>query len=812
MTSARSALSQRAYFYIEQGYSVVPIAPGTKRPGVWTKEHGWRGSQGWVRYNDRLPSLIEQQHWETWPDAGIGLVCGKLSGVVAIDRDYDAPGTDALEKIIPYSPVKKRGAKGYTAFFRYRNENSRSFNSNGMRVLDLLSDGRQTLMPDTVHPDGMTYRYLTEDCLEEMKAEDLPYLPENFAEQVIAVLAPYQTDDDRKFQRTTHKPHTDTAGSIATDITYSTAYFHDLNRAALAQLHAWVPKLIAMAREERDGYRTIATWRNCERANVGIHESGIFDFGGNYGMTPIDLVMAEHGLPFGRAAEQLRALVDMDEPEPIIFTNQRAPRIQAAQLVDEKGVTAVEKPAGLLRNTITRMHEPSAVIGTVEPLATLQTPIGRTTSQIPSFVDTAPGLLGVITNYIRATAHKAQPEMALAAAIAICATVMQRRFRSQYGNYTPLFFVLVARSTEGKEHPLACVDRVLQAANLSNLIAGSGYTSPGAVHSELMRKPSHVVIIDEFGKWLKFATARGNSYAEGALDKLVEVYGRNDGVLRPPAYSTMTIGKGSLPVGDRSVHNPAITLIAATTPNTFYGGLSDTFVQDGFLGRCTVVDIDAPRQRTRMVDKTPPTDAIVKWCIETNSEVEKFGNLAGATSADTPPVMIPFMFEEECQLLLVPFEDELNRLKDQHEADGLDVLLGRTYEKALRLSMIVAKCTRPEENIVRAVDLQYAIDYMLHYDLQLLESVSRKRARNDTDVQIKKLVGYIKNAKNLKDKKFLKILAKGYLPHTKALNLMSMTSKPFEELIRTAIEMGIIVMSRGDADGYAGKVYSLVDP
>ena len=228
----QSPFARRAYFYIEQGYSVIPIAPGTKRPGTFSTSDGWKGMFDWERFGDRLPSEIEISHWEKWRDAGIGLVCGKLSKVVALDRDYDAPGTDALEQIIPYSPVKKKGAKGYTAFFRYNGERSTSWNLNGVHVLDMLSDGRQTLMPGTLHPEGHTYVYLTEDCLEEMRPEDLPALPDDFAEQVAAVLTPHQTKADRKYQRTPRK-HDDTADPISTDLSFTGAYFRDLDRAAL---------------------------------------------------------------------------------------------------------------------------------------------------------------------------------------------------------------------------------------------------------------------------------------------------------------------------------------------------------------------------------------------------------------------------------------------------------------------------------------------------------------------------------------------------------------------------------------------------
>jgi hypothetical protein len=804
----KSPFARRAYFYVEQGYSVIPIAPGTKRPGTYSEADGWKGMFDWERFGTRVPSDIELSHWDNWPDAGIGLVCGKLSNIVALDRDYDAPGTDALERIIPYSPVKKKGAKGYTAFFRYTGERSTSWNLNGVRVLDMLSDGRQTLMPGTLHPDGHTYVYLTEDCLEEMRAEDLPALPANFAEQVAMVLAPYQTDEDKKYQRTPRK-HDDTTDPISTDLSFTAQYFRDLNRTALQQLDAWVPTLIPTAKPERDGFRAIATWRGAERPNVGIHASGIFDFGGNYGMTPIDIVMYVHGLTFSKAAEQLRACVRVEEPEPIMLA-VRAPRIHAGEEIDEETGEITPTAAPPTRLPWQSPRFPAAVAESAAPVFIAPSSSAAPAPAIPAFIMRPPGMLGRISAWINETAPKRQPELAVAAAITLGATVMQRVYRSNFANFTSLYVVMVAKSTEGKEHPQASVERVLTAANLTELVAGSGYTSSGAVYSELLRKPSHLAVIDEMGKLLKLSRAKGNSNSEAAIDKLVEAFGKCAGVMRPPVYSSMTLKPGATPAADRVIHNPAISLLGATTPATFYESLTDDLVRDGFLGRLLVIESSQPRQLARLVDQTEPPADIVQWCADVAGELRKKGDLAAIPSAEMPAATLPFPFEDSCHFLLKPFEEELNDLKTAHEADGLDVLLGRTYEKSLRLAMIAAKATHPDENIVKAADLQWAIAYVRHYDLALLESVRTKRTRSELDAELQRMLRYITAARTYsKDRKYAALLSKGFMPHAKLLKLMAVDSKTMKNLVETAVESGTIGKSPGTGDGYAGDVYCL---
>lgn len=796
----QSPYERRAYAYIERGYSVIPIAPGTKRPGQWTQENGWRGMHDWERFSTRLPTEIELEHWYRWPNAGIGLLTGKLSNVIALDRDYDADGTDDLEKIIPYTPVKKKGAKGYTAFFRYNGERSCSFNINKLRVLDVLSDGRQTLMPGTLHPEGHTYIYLTEDCLEDFDPDQLPVLPDNFLEQVAAILAPHQTEEDKRYQKKTIALP-DSGDPIDTGLSIEAQYFRDLNEQALQRLDEWVPKLIPKARKERDGYRCVATWRGVKNHNVGIHPRGIFDFGGNYSMTAITLVMYANTVNFNKAVDALRDCIPMHDSEPLTMT--------------VNGATALA-PAGQPSPQAAEQPKPKVVAPAVMPWqipkakpATVLLP--PTTSidpapALPVFLTNPPGILGDIARWVTATAPKSQPELSLAAAIALCSVVMGRTYRSQYGNFTSLYLVMVAKSTEGKEHPQSCVEKILTSANLPQLIGGSGYTSAGAVYSALLKSPAHIATIDEMGKLLKVSRAKGQSHTEAALDKLVEAFGRQDGVLRPPTYSTMTMSKTqSAGVPERVVHNPGITLLGATTPGTFYENLTDDLVKDGFLGRCLVIQSRQPRQLTRFVDRTDPPQKVLDWCAAVHVANAADGNLSGMLPADLPAKLIELPFDESCRPLMDAFETRLNDAKEACEGEGLDVLLGRTLEKAMKLGMIVCKAENPDNKVVMPHHLEWAIAFVNHYDNAMVRAVRTERVSTQTDANVKKVIEYIRNAKKYaNDAKWGGVLVTGAMPHSKLLKLMKMSAKEFREVIETAVESGVVLRSPGIEFGLAG--------
>lgn len=182
---------------IDKGISAIPIAPGEKYPARFDGAR-WLPMNEWDRYGARLANHAELDAWESWPGCGVGVALGTLSGVVVVDVDTDDPAiVAAIESVTPGSVVRKKGATGYAAFFRHSGEHSRRFNitvegNKKKRVVDLLSDGTQTVLPPSRHPDGHNYAWLTPYTLEGVALDELPALPYGYADTLAAALAPWQ--------------------------------------------------------------------------------------------------------------------------------------------------------------------------------------------------------------------------------------------------------------------------------------------------------------------------------------------------------------------------------------------------------------------------------------------------------------------------------------------------------------------------------------------------------------------------------------------------------------------------------------------
>lgn len=814
-SSAFAASCQR---YLDNGLSIVPIAPGTKRPGAYT--HGaWHGMSKWNEYFARYPAPFEIDLWCKYPDAGIGLICGKLSNVIAVDVDTDDPAMlRMLANIMPPSPVRKKGKKGFTAFYRYAElHKSRSWDVQGQRVVDLLSDGRQTCMPGTPHPDGMTYVYLTDDALEDCEIGSLPLLPMNFSEQLDRVLGALQTPEDKAARRAApveriEKPGEAIVQSIASQL------WREINTQALHRLDEWVPLMIPGAKPDTKGYRCRAFWRGATNLNVGVHRTGIFDFGGNYGLTAIDLVMYATNVNFSQASEALRKVLGVGGERFTMSIGDEAGPVP----MPGQGTVDISK---LLQN---RRHAPSvAVLGPREEasagarvmLAEIaakaeeeQAEAEKIMYRPPEFVTNAPGMIGKIADWINATAKKPQPELAVVGALTLIATVMGRRYRTDYDNWASMYFVMVAKSGEGKDHPMQCVRAALNEAGLFGLLGGSGYTSQAGVFTELYRAPSHLAIIDEIGQMLKATASKNGAFLATAINELLKAFSSVNTLLSPPTKSANGKSAEQLKLESRGpVYNPAISILGATTPDVFYSALSEEHFEGGFVGRLVIVESLKPRGLGEYPKKRKVPKEIIDWLKELVAEHQALGNLAGDLRPDMEAVPVEMYFAPECAPLLVELEMAIIDKQCSLESENDEALLARTKEKAQRMAMLVAKAVNsPRDNIIRTEALEWAIKYVRHYDFTMATNAQARRPQTKSEDAIKKALGFIKRARKYNEKMFLRVTRSGGMPHAMLLQKMKMDSREFAAVMNTAMESGRVHRSVGfTAPGYVynGIVY-----
>ena len=353
-----------------------------------------------------------------------------------------------------------------------------------------------------------------------------------------------------------------------------------------------------------------------------------------------------------------------------------------------------------------------------------------------------PGILGSVEDWINATARKPQPAFAVQTALAFGATVLGRRYVTPQRNWPSLYFLNIGKSASGKEHGKWALETLLESCNLQRLVGPSFYTSNSGVLSALNAQPSHVAVIDEFGKVLESASVKHNHRSASALTALMEAWGRCDGVLRPQGYSTFGMAQADIEkLNTKSIRNPALTLLAMTTPDSFFESIGSKAAQDGFLNRFLTVESDIGRQVGRHVVPSSVPDEVISWAADYHFHD---GVVHYDINSSLSAIPIELAISREALQLFSEFEAECISLMDGYEADGLAEMFGRSNEIAMRLSLILAAGCR--ESAINPEHARWSIDYVRHHGVKLADRLKTAVADTEFEAQSNQVLTLIRQA------------------------------------------------------------------
>lgn len=128
---SQSLKSRALQYTLTDGYSIIPVGLD-KRPLL----------ASWKEYQMRLPTEKEIENWwKKWPNANIGIVTGKISGIIVIDIDTYKKDHIDIEKF-PTTFTVLTGNKGYHLFYNYVEGFTISANAyKDLPGVDIRSDG-----------------------------------------------------------------------------------------------------------------------------------------------------------------------------------------------------------------------------------------------------------------------------------------------------------------------------------------------------------------------------------------------------------------------------------------------------------------------------------------------------------------------------------------------------------------------------------------------------------------------------------------------------------------------------------------------
>jgi hypothetical protein len=194
-----------------------------------------------------------------------------------------------------------------------------------------------------------------------------------------------------------------------------------------------------------------------------------------------------------------------------------------------------------------------------------------------------PGLLGHVVQHIIDTDMYPDRRMALWGGLAALSKATDRKVIGPTGSTTLLYLILLAATAAGKQHSHDCIRILLRAMGVENLIQAGGLASVQATEDIVKATPNCLVLIDEFGRWLRMVLAQTANVSElpGTLCKFW--------AMRPAGSWTITRRAREV-VNSVTVDWPALALAGCSTGEQFWDACSDDEITGGFLNRCVIFD------------------------------------------------------------------------------------------------------------------------------------------------------------------------------------------------------------------------------
>ncbi|MEI8373846.1 MAG: bifunctional DNA primase/polymerase [Planctomycetota bacterium] len=173
-----SGLAMAAY-YQQRGWVVIPQVSGEKRPPI-----------KWKLYQTQRPTDTElQSWWNRWPNAGVALIAGTLSGVFVVDVD----GTEAHNALLqhlgtePLAPKVLSGSRQpnrYHLFFLCPTGVTTKAKATPWHPnLEFRGNRSLAVLPPSLHKSGNRYVWAPGQSLDDLPMPELPA-------EIIAALQP----------------------------------------------------------------------------------------------------------------------------------------------------------------------------------------------------------------------------------------------------------------------------------------------------------------------------------------------------------------------------------------------------------------------------------------------------------------------------------------------------------------------------------------------------------------------------------------------------------------------------------------------
>ena len=400
------------------------------------------------------------------------------------------------------------------------------------------------------------------------------------------------------------------------------------------------------------------------------------------------------------------------------WNDRNLPPIPAGEI--EKAVHSAKRNGQLPRlkpssQTILRTNGPPVKSEVAEPKSE--------TYHVPQhLIDSAPGILSDIVEWIHSSALYTLPEITLGAALCALSAITGQKIRDRWNLRTNLYVLSLARTSAGKDHPRSRIQHLLQKAGGSPLLGAEDLASGAGLVSQLLLHPVCLLQLDEFGKMLsQVLSDKAPPHSALLCADLLKLYSASHREWTGRAYADSS--------RTPRIQQPHLVVHGTSTPSTVWRQFATSNVMDGLLGRIHLFDVAAytPLRNLGEIDFDHVPETLLKrvqWWLE-------FDPADPTQPSSVNPV--PYLMQHT-EPAWDRYYQHLREISERRCAEDelRSALWGRSGEKAGKLALLAAAArgslTIELSDVDWAIELQNCLTRKLH--ARVLQHVSDSPAES----------------------------------------------------------------------------------
>ena len=341
----------------------------------------------------------------------------------------------------------------------------------------------------------------------------------------------------------------------------------------------------------------------------------------------------------------------------------------------------------------------------------------------PQKLFSVPGIIMDMLDLYYEHSRKPQPILALMSAVATLGTIVSRYTCTEFGLRSNLYVLGICDSGGGKDAVIKTMQEILRECGLFGHVGPDDFSADAAILRYLEVNPACLSFIDEghlFLKGMNDESAQSHQYKMNGT--LLKLFTSANSVMKGKGYADVKMNVELI--------CPCFSCFLTTTPNGFKESITHRSLTDGLMARTLTVFTENNDPKPKDVNKIPVPDSLKAKIIAMN---DAFVDLNVMTMDN--PIVKTITKNPDASALFKEFDERMYEIRNtpQMKNSPYRTLYTRCTENADKLALIYAISKCPQNPIVCANGMQWAIDLVEYITKKSIWEMRKSVSRNSSE-------------------------------------------------------------------------------